>query len=146
MEQLGSHWKDFNKIWNLSLFSENMSINFKFLWLAIRIRDTLHEDVFRYLAKLFLEWETFQIKVVDKIKIHISCFVTFSRNACRLWDNVEKCGGDSGCRQYGACALHAWLVRLHTSVAAPVHQRPHPTTRTHTNALTHVRARAHTEK
>ena len=30
-----------------------------------------------YLTELFLEWEMFQTKVVEKIKTHISCSVTF---------------------------------------------------------------------
>jgi len=35
----------------------------------------------------------FQTKVVEKIKTHILCSVTFSPQSCRLWDNVEKyCG------------------------------------------------------
>jgi hypothetical protein len=34
----------------------------------------------------------FQTKVVQKIKTHILCSVTFSRKSCRLWDNVEKYG------------------------------------------------------
>jgi hypothetical protein len=42
---------------------------------------------------IFLEWEMFQINVVDKIKIHILYSVTFFRKSFRLWDNVEKYGG-----------------------------------------------------
>ena len=34
----------------------------------------------------------FQTKVVQKIKTHILCSITFSRKSCRLWDNVEKYG------------------------------------------------------
>ena len=49
--------------------------------------------LWQYLAKLFLERETFEIKVVEKIKIHILCPTTFFRKSCRLCDNVEKCGG-----------------------------------------------------
>jgi hypothetical protein len=30
-----------------------------------------------YLAQLFLEWEMFQTNVVEKIKVHILCSVTF---------------------------------------------------------------------
>jgi len=33
-----------------------------------------------YLAQFFLEWEMFQTKVVEKLKTHILCFVTFSKN------------------------------------------------------------------
>jgi len=31
-----------------------------------------------------------QTKVVEKIKTHILCSVTFFRKSCRLWDNVEN--------------------------------------------------------
>ena len=43
-----------------------------------------------YLAQFFLKWKTFKTKVVDKIKTHILCTVTFFRKSYRLWDNVEK--------------------------------------------------------
>ena len=32
----------------------------------------------------------FETKVVDKVKTHILCFVTFFRKSSRLGDNVEK--------------------------------------------------------
>jgi hypothetical protein len=32
----------------------------------------------------------FHAKVVQKIKTHILCLVTFFRETCHLWDNVEK--------------------------------------------------------
>jgi hypothetical protein len=41
-------------------------------------------------AHFFVEWEMFQIKVVEKIKTHVLCSVLFSRKSCRLWDNVDK--------------------------------------------------------
>ena len=44
-----------------------------------------------YLAQFFLEWEMFQIKVVEKTKTHILCSITFFWISYRLWDNVEKC-------------------------------------------------------
>jgi len=34
----------------------------------------------------------FQTKVVQKIKTHILCSVTFPRKSCPLWDNVGKYG------------------------------------------------------
>ena len=46
--------------------------------------------VWLYLAQFFLEWDVFRIKVVEKIKTHILCLVTFFRKSCRLWVNVEK--------------------------------------------------------
>jgi hypothetical protein len=44
-----------------------------------------------YLAQFFLEWD-FADEVVEKIKMHISCSVTFFRKSCRLRDNVENYG------------------------------------------------------
>jgi len=32
----------------------------------------------------------FQTKVVEEVKTHILCSITFSRKSCRLWDNVDK--------------------------------------------------------
>jgi recombinational DNA repair protein RecR len=34
----------------------------------------------------------FETKIVDKIKTHILCSVTFFQKSCRLCDNVEKSG------------------------------------------------------
>jgi hypothetical protein len=48
--------------------------------------------LWQYLAEIFLEWEIFQTKVVEKIRTHILCSITFSLKSCRLWDNVEKYG------------------------------------------------------
>ena len=47
----------------------------------------------QYLNEYFLGWEMLQIEVVEKIKTHILCSVTFFRKSYRVWDNVEKCGG-----------------------------------------------------
>ena len=44
-----------------------------------------------YLAHVFLEWETLQVKVVQEIKIHILCRILFFfRKSCLLGENVEK--------------------------------------------------------
>jgi len=46
-----------------------------------------------YLPQFFLEWEMFQTKVVEEIRKHGLCSITFfSRKSCLLWDNVEKYG------------------------------------------------------
>jgi len=44
-----------------------------------------------YLAQFFVEWEMLKTKVVQKVKTHILCSVTFffSKNRT-VWDNVEK--------------------------------------------------------
>ena len=41
--------------------------------------------------KFFLECETFQTKVLEKIKTRCMFSNFFFRKSCRLWDNVEKC-------------------------------------------------------
>ena len=49
--------------------------------------------LWQYISEFFIDYEMFQIKVVDKIKIHVLCSITFFRKSCRLWDNVEIYGG-----------------------------------------------------
>jgi hypothetical protein len=39
-----------------------------------------------HLAHFFSDLEMFQTKVVEKIKTHILCSITFSNKPCRLWD------------------------------------------------------------
>ena len=53
----------------------------------------MFSHLWQYLAEFFLEWKTLQIKVVEKIKIHIICSGTFPRKSYHLWDNVETYGG-----------------------------------------------------
>jgi hypothetical protein len=40
---------------------------------------------------ILLQWEMFQINIVEEMKIHILYSIRFFRKSCRLWDNVEKC-------------------------------------------------------
>jgi len=94
MERLGYHWPYFYEIWLLNIFRNSVEEN----WSCIKIwkeKRTLYlktcVDLWSYLAQYFLELEMFQTKVIDKIKTHILCSVTFSRKSCRLWDNVERC-------------------------------------------------------
>jgi hypothetical protein len=37
----------------------------------------IYVHLWKYIADFLLEWEMFQIKVVEKIKTHILCSVTF---------------------------------------------------------------------
>jgi hypothetical protein len=65
--------------------------------------------LWQYIAEFFLEWEMFQIKVVDKIKIHILYSITFLRKSCNLWNNVEKYGGAREAADYNMvvhCMIH----------------------------------------
>ena len=42
-----------------------------------------------YLTQFFLEWEMFQLIVIEKLKRHIFIFSRHFLN-CVLWDNLEK--------------------------------------------------------
>jgi len=89
MEQIGSHWTDCHEIWYLRLYrksAEKIQVLLKsdknngyFTWRPTNFFISYH-------AQLFLEWEMFQAKVVEKIKTHILCSVTFTRKLRRLWD------------------------------------------------------------
>jgi hypothetical protein len=62
----------------------------------------------------------FQTKVVEKIREHILCSVTFSENRAdceKMWKNIRW--------QYGACALRVGYLRL----------RLHKNTHTHTHRI-----------
>ena len=52
----------------------------------------LQEDlsIWQYLTQLFLQWEIFQTKILQKIKTHILCSIHIFWESCHLWDNVEK--------------------------------------------------------
>ena len=67
-------------------------------------------------------------KVVEKIKTHISHSITSFRKSCRLWDNVEKCGGN---REAADDNLAARCM-LDARKDMPAHAHPHPYSLTHT--------------
>jgi hypothetical protein len=50
--------------------------------------------LWQYLAEFFLEWEMFQTKVVEKIKTHVLCSITFfTENRAVyeiMWKNVVQ--------------------------------------------------------
>ena len=81
-------WRIFLKtyIW---VFFENLSGKFKFYWnlttiTVLYMKTYVH--LWSYLAEFFLEWEIFQIKVVEKIKTHVLYFY----NLCAI-----NCSGES---------------------------------------------------
>jgi hypothetical protein len=43
-----------------------------------------------YFAQFFLQLETFQTEVVEKIKTYVFCSITSFQILRRLWDKVEK--------------------------------------------------------
>jgi len=88
-----------------------------------------------YLPHFFLEWEMFQINVVEKIKTHILCSVTFFRISCRLWDNVEKCCRVGQTTNDNMAHAHSVLdtqgykhTHTHTLIVFPLQQWLHEST------------------
>jgi len=75
MKQLGSLWLDFYEIYYLKMFWKSLKKtevllksdehNFHFTWIPVYIYGS-------YLTELFLKWEKFQTKVLEKMKTHIS--------------------------------------------------------------------------
>ena len=94
---------------------------------------------------ILLSWEMFYIKALEKIKTHILCSVTFYRNSCRLWDNVEKCGGtreatDDNTMTHACCMLDKQgYKRSRTCTCPRARASTHPATHRHI----HARARTH---
>ena len=83
----------------------------------------------------------FQTKIVEKIKRDSLYSITFFRNSCRLWPNVEKYGKAS------QTTLGNKIRRTHTPKPT---RRQNPYTRTCAQACTHTRtcprSRTHTQQ
>ena len=95
----------------------------------------------QYLADFFLQWEVFQIKVVEKVKTHILCSVTFFRKLWRLWDKAENVEGTRGFKNdvtIGADALHVGKARLHARKHARTPKRPGNHIHARAQARTHT--------
>ena len=82
------------------------------IWLDWRV---LYVKMFSHLrqypAACSLEWEMFQIKVVENTKSHIFMFISYFSENCAGYKimsrNMEEPERPERTIQYGACALHA---------------------------------------
>jgi hypothetical protein len=84
------------------------------------------------------------IQVVEKIKTQILCSVTFFRKSCRLWYNVEKCGG----ARVDAIRRLRVTNRISKPTRAQVHayaRAPHSHTHAHIFLQPRARSHAHTQ-
>ena len=98
---------------------KKLPIRFTFDWNQTRITGTLYEDQYTFLiisCWSLLRMSNISHKICRKYKNFVFNSVFFPRKSCRLWDKVEKIlySGAGHRRQYGACALHAGYLRLHT--------------------------------
>jgi hypothetical protein len=91
-----------------------------------------------YLAKLLLEWEMFYKTVVQRIKTHILCSITYFRKSHRLWDIVEKLGRKRGATNdvtIWSIRIACWISKATCTYAhAHAHAHPCPNARTHTQS------------
>ena len=98
VEQLSSQWTNFHDILYLSIFSKICSENLSFIktWRILRVLYVKTDVHFlSYCAQFFLEWETLQTKIVQKIKRHFcSIAFFFFRKSYLLWDveNIVELG------------------------------------------------------
>ena len=102
--------------------------------------NTLHGDVFTFMTIshwFILTMRNVQIKVVEKIKTHILCSVTFFRKWCRLWDKVKKYVGARGGQKWRQNMAH---TRFMLDKQGYTHTRMHTPTPpgTHTHARRQV--------
>jgi hypothetical protein len=72
------------------VFFENLSRKVKFHQNLVIITGKLHESVCIFLIPRSVLLKVRDTEVVEEIKTHILCSVTFFRIFCRLCDNVEK--------------------------------------------------------
>jgi hypothetical protein len=78
VEQFGSHRTDFHEILCLSIFRKSREISS-----LVKIGQD-------HLAQFFLEWEMFQTKVVEKIKVHILCSGNFFFENRAVYEIMSK--------------------------------------------------------
>ena len=124
MEQLGSHWMDFNEIWYLNIIRgcvEKIQVS---LYMTI-ITGTLHEDlcVFVMISPwILLRMRKSQTTTVKSIKTHILASIPFFWKSCRyeiMWKTPEHDRPKTTCWITKATDTHLEYVRL---IAFPRHQ------------------------
>ena len=93
--------------WNNSAHTERISMEFDIWVFFFRIsvqktKVSLKSDknnryftwrpihIFITPRSIILRMRNFSENIVEKIKTHILCSITFFQKSCRLWDNVEK--------------------------------------------------------
>ena len=95
----------------------------------------------RYLAKLLLKWEMFWTEVVEKMKTHILCSITFFRKSHRIWYNV-KYVVETG---RATNDVTIWRIRVACSISKAIctYGRAHAHDPRYPHAHTHARTRKH---
>ena len=95
-------------------------------------------------SEFFLEWEIFETKGAENIKMPILCsvpFFFFLQKSYRVWDSIKKCGGAREAAVGNIAVrfmLKATRAQAHASARAPTSLAPHTST--------HSPMRPHTQK
>ena len=126
MEQLGSYWTDFDESWYMNFFRKSVEEiqlplksdknNGYFTWRRFHIYNNIS------LNSSYNEKRLRQICRENK-NIYFTFNNVFSRRSCRLWDNVEKCGGAREATNY----VTTWRIQVACwiSKATRTHARVH---------------------
>ena len=86
---------------------------------------------------ILLRMRNFLDKFVKKIETRVLSSVTFFFKSCRLWDNVEKCGGALGA--INDVTIRRIRATCWISKAAWTHAQAHANAPGHTHARTHTK-------
>jgi hypothetical protein len=98
---------------DISVFCERLSRKFKIQWSLTRVKAALHEDQRTFMStsrSVLLKMRNVSDKVVEKIKTHSLCSITFFANRAVyeiMWKNMVEPDRPQITIWYGACALHA---------------------------------------
>jgi hypothetical protein len=112
MEQLCSHWKEFHETLYITILLksvEKIQVSLKY----VKNNGTLHEDlsIFMIISRwILLRMRNVSGKIVEIVKIHILCSITFFRKSCCLWDNVVKYG-KAGQATDDKAHAHCWITK-----------------------------------
>ena len=98
--------------------------------------------LWQYLAEFFLEWEIFQISVVEKIRSHILCSVAFPENRA-VYEMTSKTVVETEKLQIIWRRVACWVSK---ATRAQAHVRARATTFIHIRMHTHAPPRAHTHR
>jgi len=93
LRNVSSYWTDFHEIWYLNIFLksvEKIQVSPKCDKNDGTLREVQYKFFLSYLSQLFLKWEIFQTKFVEKIETHILCSITFFWG--KIIPFVRKCG------------------------------------------------------
>jgi len=75
--------------------------------------------IYDHISLFSLEWEMFQTKIVEKIKMHILCSITFfPRKSFHLWDKVEKhCGAGEATKTMWRFHITCWIRKAKNTLS-----------------------------